>query len=257
MSELRRTAVVTGGSAGIGFAIVERLLCDGYRVGFFGSNARRVEAARTQLLSAGISEADCFAQAVDLRSAAAIENFFAETVERFGPAALLVNNAGISPKQDGRRIPAHETPLAQWQDVMAVNLTGAFLCCQQVLPAMKASGYGRIVMIGSIAARSWPRFAGAAYVASKAGLAGLTRSLATEYGGLGITTNTVAPGNIATGMTGDPDSPQNRAALQQIPAGRLGLPRDLPGIVAFLCSEEAGFINGATIDVTGGEYMAS
>ncbi|HIC81920.1 MAG TPA: SDR family oxidoreductase [Kiloniellaceae bacterium] len=257
MAELRRTAVVTGGSAGIGLAIVERLLCDGYRVGFFGSDAGRVEAARTGLLSAGVLESELFAQAVDLRCAPAIQGFFGDLERRLGPASILVNNAGISPKEAGRRIPAHETPLTQWQDVMAVNLTGAFLSSQQVLPGMKAAGYGRIVMIGSIAARAWPRFAGAAYVASKAGLAGLTRSLAAEYGGLGITTNTVAPGNIATGMTGDPDSSQNQAVLQQIPAGRIGLPKDLPGIVAFLCSEEAGFINGATIDVTGGEYMAS
>lgn len=249
--------MVTGGSAGIGLAIVERLLHDGYQVGFFGSATKRVEAARARLLSVGFPEADYLARAVDLRSATAIEGFFEDTLERFGPVVVLVNNAGISPKQAGRRIPAHETPLAQWQDVMSVNLTGAFLCCQQVLPAMQAEGFGRIVMIGSMAARAWPRFAGAAYVVSKAGLAGLTRSLAAEYGGLGITANTVAPGNIATGMTGDPDSPQNRAALQQIPAGRIGLPQDLPGVVAFLCSEEACFINGATIDVTGGEYMAS
>ncbi|MCG8360817.1 MAG: SDR family oxidoreductase [Kiloniellales bacterium] len=253
MTDFRRTAVVTGGTAGIGLAIVERLLQDGFRVGFLGSGSERVAAARASLLAAGHPPERMLTQAVDLRAPEAIRAFF----DAFGAPGALVNNAGISPKEDGKRVPLHRTALDQWQDVLSVNLTGAFLCCQIVLPAMCAARYGRIVNVGSLAARALPRFAGAAYVASKAGLAGLTRALAAEYGALGITANTVAPGNIATGMTGDPQSAQNRAAVERIPAGRIGEPDDLAGIVAFLCSEEAAFINGATVDVTGGEYVAS
>lgn len=257
MSDPPRTAVVTGGSTGIGRAVVERLLREGYRVGFFGSGPARVSEARAQLRAQGFGDDKVFARAVDLRSPGDIDGFFAAFACELGPAGALINNAGISPKDAGKRVPIHRTALQQWNDVLAVNLTGAFLCSQCVLPGMLETGFGRIVMIGSIAARALPRFAGAAYVASKAGLAGLTRSLAAEYGARGITANTVSPGNIATPMTGDPQSAQNRAAVAQIPVGRIGMPGDLAGIVVFLCSEEAGFINGATVDVAGGEYVAS
>jgi 3-oxoacyl-[acyl-carrier protein] reductase len=123
-----------------------------------------------------------------------------------------------------------------------------------VLPAMKAAGYGRIVLVGSVAARTTPKIAGAAYVASKAALSGLARSIVTEYAGTGVTVNVIAPGRILTPMTGPAHSAQNQAALQRIPVGRLGDPTDVAAAAAYLASEDAGFINGAILDVNGGEF---
>lgn len=122
---------------------------------------------------------------------------------------------------------------------------------------MMAQKHGRIVMIGSIAARAVPQIAGAAYVASKSGLAGLTRAIAAEYATYGITANNVSPGNIVSNMTGDANSPANLKAATRIPVGRIGQPSDIANMVSYLCSDAASFINGSTFDVTGGEYMTS
>ena len=256
MTEDEGVAVVTGGAAGIGLAIVERLLQAGYRVAYCGRDPGRLRAAERSLATR-YPDARCLARAVDLRVTTQIAQFFGDVAAGLGAVSVLVNNAGISPKVDGKRVPFHQVTQDEWQDVLAVNLTGAVLCTQAVLPGMLDRGFGRVIMIGSSAARGLPRFAGSAYVASKAALSGLTRSLAAEYGALGITANTVAPGNVASGMTGDAASAQNREAATRIPLGRVGEPGDIAGVVVFLCSREAGFINGATIDATGGEYMTA
>lgn len=250
-----KTAVVTGGSSGIGRAIVSRLVAEGYKVGFFGTSGGKVEALLRTLREEGAGDR-ALGDVVDIRSPEQVEDFLSQVQRNLGEISILVNNAGISPKADGKRIAVHGTTLDGWNDVLAVNLTGAFLCTRLVLPGMVERRFGRLVMIGSMASRGLPRFAGAAYVASKSGLAGFVRALAAEYASFGITANTVAPGNIATEMTGGPSSPQNRAAVSTIPAGRIGEAGDLAGIVTFLCSQEAGFINGATVDVTGAEYVA-
>jgi len=249
-----RTAIVTGGATGIGYSIVTRLLHDGYNVAFFSSNEGRVNDAKDRLLSSGISENKFLAECVNLKDSGQVDAFFELVNRKFGWVDIYVNNAGISPKDNGKRIPLHLTTNELWSEVQYVNLTSAFQGVKRVLPQMIDNQYGRIIFIGSIAARVRPKFAGAAYVSSKAGLHGLTRAIATEYAEYGITANTVAPGNIATEMTGGPTSPQNLAAVETIPTGRIGSPDDLAGIVSFLSSEEAGFINGATIDVTGAEY---
>ncbi|KAB7613386.1 SDR family oxidoreductase [Amylibacter sp. SFDW26] len=256
MPKIQANAIVTGGSTGIGLAIVKQLLSNGFNVGFFGSTASRVEAAQEELLQLGFSPNTFLGRTLDLRDEKAVIGFFDDYEGVYGPAGALVNNAAISPKQDGKRIPIHETKRSQWSDVLNVNLTSAFCCTQRVLPGMLEAKFGRIVMVGSIAARALPRFAGAAYVASKAGLNGLARSITSEYASNGIVANSVAPGNIATVMTGGTLSEQNIAAAKNIPTGRIGEPEDLAGIVAFLCSKQAAFINGATIDVTGGEYIS-
>ena len=250
-----RTALVSGGATGIGYSIVSRLLYDGYNVAFFSSNEGRVRDAKHRLLSAGFSEERILAKCADLKNSSDVGTFFEAVAHRFGWVDTYVNNAGISPKDNGKRIPLHLTTDELWSEVQHVNLTSAFLGAKHVLPRMIENQFGRIIFVGSIAARVRPKFAGGAYVASKAGLHGLTRAIATEYAEYGITANTVAPGNIATDMTGGPASPQNLLAVKTIPAGRIGVPDDLAGIVAFLSSEEAGFINGTTIDVTGAEYI--
>ncbi len=251
-SKVQSVAVVAGGTSGIGRATVLRLLREGFRVAYFGVSAEHLQETERALEA----PRDAFGALVDVRDPRQIGAFFDNAADRFGDISALVYATGISPKKDGRRVPLHHIEAAEWANVLSVNLTGALLCCQCALPGMIERRHGRIVMIGSIAARAAPRFAGASYVASKAGLAGLTRVLAAEYAADGISANTVSPGNVATAMTGDITSPQNQEAARRIPAGRLGMPEDLAGIVTFLCSWEAGYINGATIDVTGAEYVA-
>jgi 3-oxoacyl-[acyl-carrier protein] reductase len=251
-----RVAIVTGGSSGIGLAAVERLLAEGWRVALFSQQAARVAEAQEHL-AGRYGAGRVFASTVDLREAAAVSAFVEETRERFGGIDALICNAAFSPKRpSGGRAPLAEIPLEEWNDVIAVNLTGTWLCCRAVLPGMAVRGGGRIVLIGSIAGRGVPRIASASYVATKSALVGLMRAILSEYSGRGITANTICPGRIVTEMTGDPSSPTNQATLARIPIGRLGRPEDIARTVSFLVAPEADFINGAVIDVNGGEYTA-
>ncbi|MCF6108936.1 3-oxoacyl-ACP reductase FabG [Mesorhizobium muleiense] len=247
-------AVITGGTTGIGLATARRLLSRNYLVAVFSQRQESVEAARDELAKEFGTER-IFARPVDLAMPAQIEEFFVALGARWGTPHALVCNAGVSPKGTDGATPFNEIQLKEWNEVLAVNLTGAMLCCQAVGPAMMERGFGRIVMIGSVAARTRPKIAGASYVASKAALSGLTKSLVTTYAPFGITVNVVAPGRILTNMAGEPDTPTNRAALAAIPAGRLGQPDDVAAVVEFLISHEAGFVNGAVVDVNGGEFL--
>lgn len=249
----RRVAVVSGGSSGIGLATVRQFLADGYRVAFFASHADHVEEI-SATLQLEFADGRVLGRCLDLRSAVAVSDFFDTVAHAWRQPDTLICNAGISPKGVAGATSLESVSLADWNDVLAVNLTGSMLCCQSVLPAMKAARFGRIVLIGSIAARTTPKIAGPAYVASKAALSGLARSILMACTGTGVTVNVIAPGRILTPMTGSPDSAQNRAALQRIPVGRLGRAADVATAAAFLASEAAGFINGAILDVNGGEF---
>jgi 3-oxoacyl-[acyl-carrier protein] reductase len=252
----RPVAIVTGGSSGIGLAIVRALLAEGYRVAFFSQQAERVRAARAEL-SAEFTSANVYADTVDLRAPPEVQGFFAAVTTHWQAPAALVCNAGFSPKRPDGRAPLADIDLAEWNDVLAVNLTGAMLCCQAVLPAMARQRFGRIAFIGSLAGRTMPRIAGAAYVASKSALAGLSRSIVSEYSRFGITANTICPGRILTEMAGTPEAPANRAALERIPIGRLGSTDDIARVVAFVLRPDSDFVNGAIIDVNGGEFTPS
>ncbi|TIN32499.1 MAG: SDR family oxidoreductase [Mesorhizobium sp.] len=252
----RRIAVVSGGTSGIGLACAEHLLATGHRVAIFSQQAARVDEARERLFRKFGADA-VLAETVDLRQPDALAGLFDKVRTTWNSPTVLVCNAGFSPKRGGQRLAFGSVSLEEWGDVLAVNLTGAMLCCQLAAPAMAALGFGRIIFVGSIASRALPKIAGASYVTSKAALAGLARSLVSEYGPYGLTINTVAPGRILTEMTGAPDSPANQAALTRIPTGRLGRPDDIAAVVAFLASDQASFINGAIIDVNGGEYVPS
>lgn len=258
MSGDGRIAVVTGGSTGIGLATVRTLLEAGHRVAFFGHRSDALIAAREALVGSFRKDA-MFARQADLRDPETLSSFFAELEVRWGRTAdVLVCNAGVSPKgRNGERIPLVETSASHWNEIMQVNLTGAMLCCHRVLPGMIAAGSGRIILIGSIAGRTLPRIAGAAYSVSKAALVGLSRAIVSEYSSQGITANTICPGRILSGMTGDPDSDANVSALARIPVGRFGTPQDVARVVAFLASPLSSFINGAVIDVNGGEFTPS
>ena len=247
-------AVITGGTTGIGLATARRLLRRNYLVAVFSQRRESVEAARDEL-GEEFGRERVFAQPVDLAVPAQIEEFFVALRAHWGHPHALVCNAGVSPKGREGAIPFNEINLQEWNEVLAVNLTGAMLCCQAVGPAMMDRGFGRIVLIGSVAARTRPKIAGASYVASKAALSGLTKSLVTSYAPFGITVNLVAPGRILTNMSGEPNTPANKAALAAIPAGRLGQPDDVAAVVEFLISREAGFVNGAVVDVNGGEFL--
>src|SRR5690606_31040429 len=143
---------------------------------------------------------------VDLRSTDAIGAFFRRVEANWDCPDTLVCNAGISPKGPTGAAPFDEMTLEEWNDVLKVNLTGAMLCCQAVVTAMRSRGFGRIILIGSVAARTMPRIAGPAYVASKAALSGLCRSILASCAGTGVTVNLIAPGRILTEMTGPPDA---------------------------------------------------
>lgn len=249
-----RVAIVSGGTTGIGLAIVGALRTAGMKVALFSSSPQKVAAADAALRA--IDGPDFHAAAVDIEDGAAVAAFHATVEAQLGAVGTLVCNAGISPKRDGLRIPLHHTGRAEWDATMAVNLTGAFNCVHAALPAMMAGGYGRIVLIGSIASRTRPKLAGAAYVASKAALSGLMRAIVGEYSHHGITCNIVAPGNIVTEMVAGLGPDRLAELATHVPVGRLGMPEDIAAVVEMLCRPAAGFVNGAVIDVNGGEFVS-
>ncbi|TPP04585.1 SDR family oxidoreductase [Rhizobium glycinendophyticum] len=250
----QRIAVVSGGSSGIGLAVVTQLLVAGYKVAFFGQHSEHVDAALTAL-HRQFDPNDILGRRADISVLNDVQAFFAEVEQLWRKPDILICNAGISPKTpEGAPTPFASMDLEEWHGVLAVNLTGAMLCCQAVIPSMTSSRFGRIILVGSIAGRTLPKVAGAAYVASKAGLSGLCRSLVASSIGSGVTINVVAPGRVLTEMAGSADSPVNTAILERVPVGRLGTPDDIAHAITFLASSEAGFINGAILDVNGGEF---
>lgn len=250
----RRVALVTGGARGIGLEIVRRLLADGYRVAFVATKAEHVERALDLL---GRPEDSLYAERIDVTRHNDVQGFVDHIRERWGEIAILVNNAGISPKRVDQNAPwLSQTSLDEWGRVIDVNLNGPFILMRLLAPAMIANGHGRIINVGSLAGRAMPMIAGPHYAASKAGLVGLTRAAARDLAPHGITVNCIAPGRILSDLTGPPETEVNRSALSRIPVGRFGTAEEVAHVVTFLASPMAGFITGATIDITGGEFAA-
>ncbi|WGR97918.1 SDR family oxidoreductase [Bradyrhizobium sp. ISRA443] len=250
----RRVAFVTGGARGIGLAIVRRFLGDGHQVAFVATRSEKVERA-LHLLS--YPEDRLCAEAIDVTRQDEVRGFVDRIRARWGDIAILVNNAGVSPKRADRDAPwLSQTPLEEWTRVIDVNLHGPFILMRLLAPAMIAKGYGRIVNVGSLAGRAVPWIAGPHYAASKAGLVGLTRAAARDLAPHGITVNCIAPGRILTDLTGPLEAAVNRSALSRIPVGRFGTAEEVAHVASFLISPTAGFITGATIDMTGGEFAA-
>lgn len=247
-----RTVIVTGAARGIGLAITQRflqeeaqvVLCDTHEAGL-QDVVRGMKPHSESVLPvvADISRDEDVRQLLD------------RTHQRFGPVSILVNNAGISPKHAGVKAPVAKMDMDEWRKVLDINLTGAFRCTQACLPDMRAGGWGRIVNIASQAGRTRSDIAGAHYAASKAGMMALARTVACEDGAAGITANSVAPGRIDTPMAQVAGAAINAEYLKRIPVGRLGTPDDVAAAVAFLASDEAGFITGVTLDVNGGSFM--
>jgi NAD(P)-dependent dehydrogenase (short-subunit alcohol dehydrogenase family) len=244
---MSRVAVVTGGASGMGLAICRRLSEVGHSVAVLDLDGDAASAAAAELGGRAI------ACAVDVSDRAAVESALTRVRAELGPIAILVTSAGID------RFEAFtDISTADWDRVVAVNLGGTFHCIQVALPDMLAASWGRIVTISSSSAQSGTRKM-AHYVASKAGVIGLTKALALELAPNGITVNTIPPGFIDTPMArraeARGDLPSIDAVAKQTPVRRAGTPDDIAAACAFLCSDDAGYITGQQINVNGGWYL--
>lgn len=255
MAEARfsgQVAIVTGAARGLGKAVALKLACEGAAVVVNDVREELAEAVVHQIEGAG---GHAIASIADVSAEAQVEAMVLAAVKRFGTVDILVNNAGIMRTTS----PLEAVPLDEFQAMMAVNVVGVYLCLKAVLPLMKARRSGKIVNVSSSAGRSMSTFNGAHYTASKAAVLGLTRHVAREAAPYNINVNAVAPGTFVTegGRELLPDlTPElTRQIAESIPLRRLGDPQDHANVVAFLCSAEAAYITGATIDINAGELM--
>ncbi|MDE3136475.1 MAG: 3-oxoacyl-[acyl-carrier-protein] reductase [Acidobacteriota bacterium] len=242
-----RVALVTGASQGIGEAIARALAEAGAKVVLAARNQEKLAAVLAGIEAAG---GQALALGMDVADAAQVKAAFQKATERFGRLDILVNNAGIT--RDGLSM---RMKIEDWDAVLSTNLTGAYLCAQQAIPSMLRQRWGRIINISSVVAQMGNP-GQVNYVAAKAGLIGLTKSLALELASRHITVNAVAPGFIETEMTQALPEKAVEQLSSRIPLGRLGTPADVAGAVVFLSSEEAGYITGHVLAVNGGMYMA-
>jgi 3-oxoacyl-[acyl-carrier protein] reductase len=242
----KKVAFVTGASRGIGKACALALADSGARVALAARQKDKLEEVAAEIRS---RSGEAYVIELDLASDDSIKNAFATTAKEFGRIDILVNNAGIT--RDGIALRMKKD---DWSAVLETNLTGAFRAIQQVLQGMMRERWGRIINISSVVGEAGN--AGQAnYAASKAGLIGLTKSIAQEMASRQITVNAVAPGFIDTDMTGGLSSEIKGKVLETIPLRRLGRAEDVAAAVRFLASEEAGYITGHVLSVNGGMYM--
>jgi pyridoxal 4-dehydrogenase len=236
-----QTAVVTGAARGLGFAAARRLAAEGARVALFDRDREALAAAVERLGGEALS------QAVDVTDADQVGRGVQAVLSEAGKIDVLVNNAGIYP-----HFPFEELTYADWRRVLATNLDSVYLCSHAVYPGMRERGYGRIVNVSS--ATFFIGYAGlSAYVASKGGIIGFTRALASEAGPHGITVNAVTPGLIATeGVLGGEEAGLFDEIVPEQALGRRGEPDDIAECIAYLASPAAGFITGQTVNVDGG-----
>ena len=240
---MSRVAMVTGGTRGIGRAIVERLKSDGFKVAAgYAGNEDAAKACAGELgvmiVKGNVGEfADC-------------KKAVAEVEAELGPIDVLVNNAGIT-----RDAMLHKMTPEQWNEVIFVNLASIFNMSRQVIEGMRERGYGRIINVSSINGQKG-QMGQTNYSAAKAGVIGFSKALAQETANKGITVNTVAPGYIDTEMVSAVPQAVLDKIIGGIPVGRLGKAEEIAACVAFLAREDASFITGATLTVNGGQYMA-
>jgi 2-hydroxycyclohexanecarboxyl-CoA dehydrogenase len=247
---MSRVAVVTGGASGMGEATCRELGRRGHKVAVLDINGQAAQRVSDELQQNGVT---ALGLAADVSVRGAVEESFAKVRSELGPVHILVTSAGVVDFCPFTDI----TPQA-WSRLIDVNLTGTFHCCQVAVPDMLDAGWGRIVMISSSSAqRGSPGMAH--YAASKGALLSLTRSLAREYGPMGITVNNIPPSAIETPMQHAGQAaghlPSNEQMASSVPLGHLGTGDDIAAAVGFLCSEEAGFITGQTLGVNGGSVM--
>lgn len=242
-----RVALVTGSSRGLGRAVAEELAVQGYRVAVHYANS--ADAANEVVAGIVAKGGEAHAFGADVSQPDDCQALIKGVTERFGALNVLVNNAGVT--RDGLTLRMKDD---DWRRVIDTNLSSAFYLSRAALRGMLRGGYGRIINVSSVVALRGN--AGQAnYIASKAGLIGLTKALASEYAVRGVTVNAVAPGFIESDMTSALPPELKDAYLKQIPAARFGRPSDVAAAVAFLASDAAGYINGQTLAVDGGMVM--
>ena len=235
-----RHAVITGGASGIGFAIAQRMLASGGSVTLWDRDEAALKAATATLgaSSHGVS--------VDVTDQPSVQSAVQQTL-KFGDIDILVNSAGIT----GPNVKLWDYPLADWQQVMAINLNGVFLCCREVVPHMSARNYGRIVNLASVAGKDGNPNA-SAYSASKAAVIALTKSLGKELANTGVRVNCVTPAAVKTAMF-DQMTPEHIAfMLSKIPMARFGTVEEIAAMVCWLSTQECSFSTGAVFDLSGG-----
>jgi 3-oxoacyl-[acyl-carrier protein] reductase len=253
-----QVSIVTGGGSGIGRQVCRTLATAGSKVACLDIDGERAKETVELISKEG---GECFATKLDVSKNAEVLSAVKSVISRFGAIHILVNNAGITgvvnPLLNPELAGLENIEEQEWEKVMAINLKGAFLFIKAVIPHMKSKKYGRIVNISSRLGKSGAEFIdGAHYAASKAALINLTKSAAQEYGQYGITVNAVAPSMIkGTGMTSWLTKELEQKLVRKVPLGRLGKTSDVAFAVLFLCSKEAGFITGHTLDVNGGILM--
>ncbi len=237
-------AVVTGGTRGIGLAITKSLTEAGYKVAaiYHGNE----EAAQKCAAETGASVFKA-----DVADFKACQDVIADIEQKLGPVAVLVNNAGIT--KDSMM---HKMAEENWHAVIETNLTSCFNMSRAVITGMRERSHGRIVNISSINGQKG-QFGQTNYSAAKAGMIGFTKALALESAAKGITVNAICPGYIETDMTASMKQEVLDSIIRQIPAARMGKPEEIAGLVVYLASEQAAFMNGATLTINGGQYMAA
>lgn len=238
-----KSALVTGASGGIGSAIARKLHASGAKVALSGTRQEPLERLAEELGERA------YILPCNLSDMAAVEVLPKQAIETLGSLDILVNNAGITRDNLFMRMSDEE-----WQSVIDVNLTATMKLCKGALRGMMKSRWGRIINISSIVGATGNPGQGN-YAASKAGMVGMSKSLAYEVASRGITVNVVAPGFIATAMTDKLADDRKEAILAQIPAGRMGAAEDIASAVAFLASDGAGYVTGSTLHVNGGMAM--
>lgn len=246
-----RTALITGGARGIGLCCATRMADAGHFVVLVDRDAEALKEA-----ASGFHKDRVACIVADLTEKAAPEAIRAEVRKKgIADVSILINNAGIAPEYKGRRRNILEIDREEWDLMVQIMMTATAFISQQFIPDMQKQKWGRIVNISSAAARGASGISGPAYAASKSGIIGVTRHIASNFGRDGITANAIAPGLIETRMAGtlDPSIQQNSA--QRNPTGRLGRPEEIAHAVAFFTTEEAGYCNGAVLDVNGGSHM--
>jgi 3-oxoacyl-[acyl-carrier protein] reductase len=236
-----RTAVITGGAAGIGFAIAQRLLASGGRVSVWDRDAAALDKAKARLI-AGIDT-----RVVDVADAASVDAAAQAATSALGRIDALVCSAGIT----GPNTTTWEYPVDAWRQVMEVNVNGVFLCNRAVVPVMLKQEYGRIVNIASVAGKEGNPNA-SAYSTSKAAVIGLTKSLGKELAKTGIRVNCVTPAAVKTAIFDQMSQQHIDFMLSKIPMGRFGQVEEIAALVAWLCTEDCSFSTGAVFDLSGG-----
>jgi 3-oxoacyl-[acyl-carrier protein] reductase len=241
-----RIAFITGASRGIGRACAIALSAGGAKVVLAARQLDKLEEVAAAIRAGG---GEAFVVPIDLASQDSIKEAFSKASKEFGRVDILINNAGLT--RDGLALRMKRD---DWDAVIQTNLSGSFFCIQQVLPAMVRERWGRIVNITSVVGESGN--AGQAnYAASKAGLIGLTKSLAQELASRNITVNAVAPGFVETDMTASLSDELKAKITESVPLKRIGKPEDIAAAVTFLASDDASYITGHVLDVNGGMFM--